>query len=89
MKKRNMKLIAALFIILFPVFLSAEPAPQKIIDLANTELLTLGEDSIIVAAVKAENAKQKTMEEIQEKDNTWKSTPGIVDSVEFDMFIFA
>lgn len=57
----------------------AEEAPQKVIDLANTELAKLGSDPVIVSAVKSENARGKTLAEIQKKDEEWKATAGIVD----------
>jgi hypothetical protein len=59
--------------------MAAEKAPQKVFDLANTELAALGTDPIIVNAVKAENAKGKTLAQIQEMDKKWKGTPGIAD----------
>ncbi|MDG4474566.1 PDC sensor domain-containing protein [Thiovibrio frasassiensis] len=58
---------------------AAEKAPQKVIDLANTELVKLGSDPAIVQAVKAENAKGKTLAQIKEKDVKWMATPGVVD----------
>lgn len=57
----------------------AEEAPQRLKDLANGELAKLGTDSLIVAAVKAENAKGKTLDQIKAKDEEWKATPGIAD----------
>lgn len=53
-----------------------EKAPQKVVDLANTEIAALGTDPIIVAAVKAENAKGKTLDEIKAMDAEWQSTSG-------------
>jgi hypothetical protein len=61
---------------------SAEEAPQKVVDLANTTLVNLGTDPVIVNAVKAENAEGKTLAQIQAKDGKWKSTAGIVDYME-------
>ena len=79
-----MKKVFALIITVF--FVSAagfafanEQAPQKVIDLANTQLAALGTDPVIVKAVKDENAKGKTLAQIQDMDNKWKATPGIVD----------
>lgn len=57
----------------------AEEAPQKIIDLANGTLVKLGTEPVIVAAVKSENAKGKTLDQIKTMDKKWKATPGIVD----------
>jgi hypothetical protein len=57
----------------------AEKAPQKVIDLANGELAKVGTDPVIVNAVKAENGKGKTLDQIKEKDKKWKATAGIAD----------
>ncbi|MFZ5775670.1 MAG: PDC sensor domain-containing protein [Thermodesulfobacteriota bacterium] len=59
--------------------LAAEKAPQKIVDLANSQLVKLGTDPVIVQAVKDENAKAKTLAQIKEKDAKWMATPGVVD----------
>ncbi len=60
----------------------AEQAPQKIIDLANSELASLGTHPTIVGAVKAENAKGKSLADIKAMDAKWKATPGIADYME-------
>jgi hypothetical protein len=61
-----------------PAF-AGEKAPQKVVDLANTTLVNLGTDPIIVQAVKEENDKKKTLEQIKALDTKWQATPGIVD----------
>lgn len=58
---------------------AAEKAPQKVVDLAQTTLVKLGTDAVIVKAVKAENAKGKTLEQIKALDKTWQETAGIAD----------
>ena len=58
---------------------AAEKAPQKVVDLANTTLADLGTNPIIVKAVKKENAKRKSLAQIQDMDKKWKATPGIAD----------
>ncbi len=58
---------------------AAEKAPQKVIDLAKSSLVSLGADPIIIKAVKAENSKSKTLDGIKKWDEKWKSTPGIAD----------
>ena len=58
---------------------AAEKAPQKIKDLANSTLAAVGTDPVIVKAVKDENAKRKSLTQIQDKDKAWKATPGIAD----------
>jgi hypothetical protein len=80
MKKASIFLAAGLFLVCFlTTVFAGEKAPQGIIDLANSTLAKFGGDSTIVAAVKAENAKGKTLAQIQELDKKWMATPGIVD----------
>lgn len=59
----------------------AEDAPQKIKDLAQSQLAAYGKDAVIVAAVKAENAKGKTLEQIKAMDAKWMATPGVSDDM--------
>jgi hypothetical protein len=57
----------------------AESAPPKVVELANNDLLTIGIDPVIVAAVKAENAKGKTLAQIKAHDEKWMATAGVAD----------
>ena len=78
MKKVSVAL--TLFVLLsFSVAAFAEEAPQKVISLANGVLAAYGNDPIIVGAVKAQNAKGRTLAEIQKIDKKWRETPGIAD----------
>ncbi len=61
------------------VLFAAEKASQKVTDLANSTLVKLGTDNTIIQAVKAENAKDKTLAQVKELDEKWKATPGIAD----------
>jgi hypothetical protein len=79
MKKELMSLIIGFIFILIPVFANAEQAPKKVVDLANSTLVDIGKDPVIVKAVKEENAKAKSLEQIKAKDEEWKNTPGIAD----------
>ena len=56
----------------------AEKAPQAVIDLSNTTLAALGSDPAIVAAVKAENAKGKTLDQIKADDAKWQADAGVL-----------
>ncbi|MBI4791807.1 MAG: hypothetical protein HY789_03525 [Deltaproteobacteria bacterium] len=58
---------------------AGEQAPQKVVDLANTTLAAFGADPVIVKAVRDENAKGKTLAQIQEKDAAWKAFAGHAD----------
>ena len=58
---------------------AAEKALQKVVALANTELVELGTDAVIVEAVQAENAKGKTLDQIKALDQKWQTTAGVVD----------
>ena len=80
MKKVSVFLAMGLFLVFVSATtFAAEKAPQKIVDLAQSTLAKYGTDSIIVGAVKAENAKGKTLDQIKELDKKWMATPGIVD----------
>lgn len=58
---------------------AGEKAPQEIVDLANSTLVKFGADPIIVGAVKAENVKGKTLDQIKDLDKKWMAAAGIVD----------
>ncbi len=79
MKRRLQQMLFAAAILFLAASIQAETAPQKVFDLAKTTLARIGSDPVIVAAVKAENAKGKTLADIQKKDEAWKNTPGIAD----------
>ena len=79
MKKALTLLLVGLFLVIGSNIAFAEKAPQKVIDLANGELSKVGTDPVIVNAVKAENAKGKTLDQIKDKDKKWKATAGIAD----------
>lgn len=66
-----------LLVLLSITFLKAEKAPQKIIDLANNEIVKYSDDAIIVKAVKAQNAKKISLDAIKKLDTKWKNTAGI------------
>jgi C4-dicarboxylate-specific signal transduction histidine kinase len=78
-----MKTACALALILMGVVVvapaSAEKASPAIVDYVQTQIVPLGTDPVIVAAVKAENARRKSLDQIKELDEKWKRTPGIAD----------
>ncbi len=78
MKKLFVIMISGMFLFAGLAF-AGEKAPQKVVDLAHSKLVKLGEDPVIVAAVKAENAKGKTLDQIKAKDKEWKGHAGIAD----------
>ncbi|MGV1099555.1 PDC sensor domain-containing protein [Thiovibrio sp. JS02] len=61
------------------VALAGEKAPQKVVDLANGELVNLGADPVVVEAVKAENAKGKKLDQVKDFDKKWQAAAGVVD----------
>ncbi|KPK01108.1 MAG: hypothetical protein AMK71_06780 [Nitrospira bacterium SG8_35_4] len=61
------------------VVCAAEEAPQKVVDLAHSSLVKLGSDLTIIKAVKSENAKGKTLDQVKVLDEKWKATPGVAD----------
>lgn len=80
MKKRLTLIIMCLVVVAGTgLAFAAEKAPQKVVDLAHTKLAALGTDPIIVAAVKAENAKGKTLDQIKNMDQKWRAHAGIAD----------
>jgi hypothetical protein len=74
-----------MFFVIFGVFYgigtlqAGEKAPQVVIDLANAQLIKLGTDPVIVRAVKEQNEKGMTLEEIKKMDEKWKAHAGIAD----------
>jgi hypothetical protein len=80
MKKLMVLMVTVLCVALgIAVALAGEKAPQRVVDLANSNLVKLGTDPVIVAAVKAENTKGKTLAQIQDMDKKWMATAGVVD----------
>jgi hypothetical protein len=80
MKKVWIILISVLFVgFSLNMAAAGEAAPQKVVDLAKTALVELGNDPVIIAAVKAENGKGKSIDQIKDMDQKWKDTPGIAD----------
>ena len=61
------------------ISLAGEKAPQKVVDLANSKLADIGKDPTIVDAVKADNAKGETLEQIKAMDQKWKAHAGTAD----------
>ena len=80
MKKSVVLLSSCILLIMMSAMVNAtEKAPQKVVDLATSTLSSLGTDPVIVNAVKAENAKGKSLDEIKEMDEKWKGHAGIAD----------
>ena len=80
MKKITMLITLGLFLFVgLGTVHAGEKAPQKVIDLANSTLAGHGMDPVIVEAVKVENAKGKSLDQIKEMDDKWKAHAGIAD----------
>ncbi len=58
---------------------AGEKAPQAVVDYVTGTLTKLGTDPVVVAAVRAENAKRKTLDQIKATDEKWRATPGVAD----------
>lgn len=69
----------AIFVLMFAITpnVLAEKAPKKIVKFAYSTLAAFGSDPIIIAAVKKENARGKTLSQIKTMDEKWKKTPGV------------
>lgn len=58
---------------------AAEKVPREVVNFAQNSLMRWGEDPVVVTAVKAQNGKGLTLEEIKALDEQWIATPGIAD----------
>jgi hypothetical protein len=76
---RRILIITVLMSVFFTGVCMAEKAPEAVVQLGQTTLAALGTDPVIVAAVKAENAKGKTLDQIKALDKTWIATAGLAD----------
>jgi len=56
-----------------------EKAPQAVLDLAEQTLAKLGTDPVIVKAVRTENGKGKTLDQIKAMDEKWMGDAGVAD----------
>lgn len=80
MKKLFVLMVIGVFFVMGTAAVYArEKAPQKVYDLANEKLAAIGADPAIIKAVKAENDKGKSLDQIQAKDKKWKATAGVTD----------
>jgi len=79
MKKVTIAVFLCLALTYYVSVSAEQKTPPQISRLADTTLAKLGVDSVIVKAVKTENAKGKTLQEIQEMDKKWRATPGVAD----------
>lgn len=70
--------VAALALAAGPVS-GGEKAPQAIFELAETTLSRLASDAVIVEAVKAENGKGKSLDQVKALDERWMGHAGIAD----------
>ena len=61
---------------LFATLSVAEQAPESVKQLAEN-LKSWGENPVLVAAVKAQNAEKQTLEQIKQRDETWRKTSGV------------
>ncbi|OGW33501.1 MAG: hypothetical protein A2X58_07745 [Nitrospirae bacterium GWC2_56_14] len=80
MTKAAAQVMAVAVLVLLSGAVSAgEKASQKVVDLGRTTLLKVGTDPVIVKAVRAENAKGKTLAQVKDMDKKWLATPGVAD----------
>jgi hypothetical protein len=71
--------VIGLILVLSGANVFAENAPQEVYDLAISRLADLGKSTLIIGAVKAQNAKGISLDSIKERDEKWKNTAGIDD----------
>lgn len=72
-------ILSVVFVLAMVAAVAAEKAPQKVYDLAESTLASIGTDPMVVSAVKAQNAKGMSLSQIQDKDAEWKEYAGIAD----------
>jgi hypothetical protein len=77
MKKVVWLAVIGMFVIGSGIGYGAEKAPDKIVTFANASLIQWGTDPVIVNAVKTENGKGKSLNQIKEADKKWMETPGV------------
>jgi hypothetical protein len=73
---KMIKLLAMGALTLYSVMTMAEQAPESVKQLA-ANLQSWGEDPVLVAAVEAQNAQKQTLEQIKQRDTTWRNTSGV------------
>ena len=78
-KSRIITMVVSMVFMLTCGWAGAEEAPQKVKDLAHGAVAQLGTDPMIVSAVKVENEKGRTLDQIKSKDQKWKTTAGIAE----------
>jgi len=69
-------IILSLLIFLVPAMANAEQAPESVKKLAHT-LMEYGNNAILVRAVKMQNPKGVSLNEIKAIDTKWKATSGV------------
>jgi hypothetical protein len=69
-------LVGILLLSVAPFAQAGDPPPQVVVDLVDSKLSALGEDSTIVDAVREENRQNKTLDQIKILDEGWRMTDG-------------
>jgi opacity protein-like surface antigen len=80
MKKTSVVLFVAILFMTASAAM-AEQAPQKVVDIANTTLASYGSEGVIVAAVQAANTSGQTLDQVKAKDEKWRATAGMDDTM--------
>ena len=81
----NVKAGAMVFLVLWSIMVhgaaaeAGDKAPKEIVDFTSRIVVKLGSDPTIVKAVREENAKKKSLEQIRDTDKKWMATPGVAD----------
>ncbi len=77
MRRIAILVLVGLFLVLHTNICLGEEVPPAIRELAKSTLAAYGTDSVIIAAVKAQNALGKSLDDIKATDKKWQSTAGI------------
>ncbi|MBF0187706.1 MAG: hypothetical protein HQL50_07260, partial [Magnetococcales bacterium] len=74
MNHSTLRTLATLSLALLPGLADAGDTPPEVTHFAETVLADIASSPIVVAAVKAENAGNKTLDQIKQRDAEWRKT---------------
>ncbi|MGK9475612.1 PDC sensor domain-containing protein [Melioribacter sp. OK-6-Me] len=79
MKKSTVTILFQLFVFLLHVNMQAQDVPANVVKVANSELLKIVSNSVVVSAVESQNAKNFSLAKIKQIDSEWQNTSGLND----------
>ncbi len=79
MKKLTATIFFGLFVFVLYVNMRAQSVPSDIVKVTNSELVKIVSNSVVVAAVEAQNTKNLSLSKIKEIDKEWQNISGLND----------